>query len=480
MDVNAPACDGPGYHDRRQISLQDGPASHDNDQQEGSPHCGSICDNHTRTTTTTTSSSSMSSSSPYHQRPAEAIHLQRRQPPRRYRNDYLEEPTYDDDDGISIPTVSSVSTRHFYEAELRQEHVYPTLQTLQDLPEDEPSSMLSLPPKPPTTGTSPQSLLPPNLAQQLVNHERTIFKSKPDLPKANQHLAGKPDDSLLKSPPTPIMTAKPNSHPTKDDPALSSKLELAQSLSVDVQPGACAVAGPAPNTTLQNSHLPSLSSEPPTQEEQQEQEQQPQEQEQPQPLRTFEIPVVEATLPEEEDTNGTSSFWKRRVLPLVLILLLLACGTTVGIVCGTGFCSSGDDDLLGDYQTILRTELGAPSDYFDTGSSSRVPNQALEWLAQDSKDYSPTTSQARLAQRYVLAVLYFSTTKKEDWRHCGLTGGTAEDDSCEMPIDATLDLENPLPPASSWLQNTHECTWAGILCGEMEQVQEVALRKFVV
>jgi hypothetical protein len=85
---------------------------------------------------------------------------------------------------------------------------------------------------------------------------------------------------------------------------------------------------------------------------------------------------------------------------------------------------------------------------------STPQNDALIWLAENPNlnDYS----EARLIQRYILAVFYFSTNG-DDWLYCGRSDATCGGD----------------PDEASWLSESSECVWLGIECTDNESVDRI-------
>ena len=101
-------------------------------------------------------------------------------------------------------------------------------------------------------------------------------------------------------------------------------------------------------------------------------------------------------------------------------------------------------------------------------------SRAADWLInEDSMQIS--IDDPNFVQRFVLALLYYSTTDngRQPWSQCQPAPGT-EDESCVYELTGSL---RPLA-ASRWLSSKHECDWGGISCTENETVVELEMGKY--
>lgn len=90
---------------------------------------------------------------------------------------------------------------------------------------------------------------------------------------------------------------------------------------------------------------------------------------------------------------------------------------------------------------------------------------ATEWLlSQDSRKICP--DDPKILQRWVLAVMYFSTGG-EQWLQCSNNILATDDCGNEEPFEAE----------QRFLSAFHECEWAGIDCNELECVTEIEFGK---
>jgi hypothetical protein len=81
---------------------------------------------------------------------------------------------------------------------------------------------------------------------------------------------------------------------------------------------------------------------------------------------------------------------------------------------------------------------------------------AFDWLVEeDTLRLCP--DDANLLQRYVLALLYFSTGG-DNWIKCRRDGVT-------------------LCQGENFLSNAHECEWGGITCDSLDRIQKLNLGK---
>lgn len=113
----------------------------------------------------------------------------------------------------------------------------------------------------------------------------------------------------------------------------------------------------------------------------------------------------------------------------------------------------------------IRTEVSYLSGTSQTGAPllddpSTPQGKAFTWITEvDERQLCPTDT--TLFQRYVLAILYYSTTG-DDWDHC-----SKDDTTCGQTPAGSV--------KSNFLSMVSECDWSGITCTSRGTVREVAL-----
>ena len=92
--------------------------------------------------------------------------------------------------------------------------------------------------------------------------------------------------------------------------------------------------------------------------------------------------------------------------------------------------------------------------------------KALDWLInKDAAFLCP--DEPKLIQRYVLAVLYYSTNG-ENWFQCSASSVIGDD----------CGKEEPFVNKTHFLDESNECLWAGIRCSETQCVTQIEFGKF--
>jgi hypothetical protein len=107
--------------------------------------------------------------------------------------------------------------------------------------------------------------------------------------------------------------------------------------------------------------------------------------------------------------------------------------------------------------------------------------RAVEWIMnEDPLQMEPNNP--RLLQRYMMAFLYYHTTKngEESWRSCNPPQGD-EVDTCTYLEFTRLDNDTiaytPKEDRIRWLSGQDECFWEGVLCGNGADIVGVNLCK---
>eukprot|EP00984_Skeletonema_dohrnii_P005472 scaffold1926_cov83-Skeletonema_dohrnii-CCMP3373.AAC.2 len=128
----------------------------------------------------------------------------------------------------------------------------------------------------------------------------------------------------------------------------------------------------------------------------------------------------------------------------------------------TGTCCNPDDLR----QTILDKVYDGNDSIFDGGPAK----EAMAWLISDACDCGQFCSEDQVVQRYILAVLYFSTDGN-NWDSCSAPDNIQNDDICEVlsRYGNNIIIGDDGKTFSSgfkWLTCNNECEWGGINCNE--------------
>jgi hypothetical protein len=105
--------------------------------------------------------------------------------------------------------------------------------------------------------------------------------------------------------------------------------------------------------------------------------------------------------------------------------------------------------------------------------------KAMDWIInKDPMKLGPDAT--NLIQRYLTALLYFSTTEFGPWLSCN-PAEKGQDESCMWAQLATV-FPNTYQevPWYRWLSSYNECQWAGVFCDEFNQTRAFELCKFIV
>ena len=95
---------------------------------------------------------------------------------------------------------------------------------------------------------------------------------------------------------------------------------------------------------------------------------------------------------------------------------------------------------------------------------STPQGKAFRWIVDEDEFYvCPSDNTCDVIQRYVLAVMYFSTNG-ENWFQCSGNAAASDDCGSDFPFDAGQ---------SRFLAPVTECDWAGIRCSENLCVTEI-------
>ena len=140
------------------------------------------------------------------------------------------------------------------------------------------------------------------------------------------------------------------------------------------------------------------------------------------------------------------------------------------------FAPTVDDPV---YQEVFQRVSAVVDDTNMLQDGVSAYHRALDWLVF-TDDIDPASTQ--LEQRYLLAVLYYSTITDTDvWRACNPPDIDSSNVTCEHQEYIKQGSNVGLPqftsvPSNKWLSSANECDWAGVRCRE-SAVDEIELRK---
>jgi hypothetical protein len=212
----------------------------------------------------------------------------------------------------------------------------------------------------------------------------------------------------------------------------------------------------------------------------------------------------------------------------VVALLVIAVGLSVTFTTKAKNDRKDDTTLTTLPPTTYRESSGIQDQVEKVVGSEKLRDptspcyQALQWILHDDPRQLGEDDPS-LLQRYLHVLFYISTTQKTPWASCNppsssyappsawavarntttnsksngtmndpqdnlddddhaddFDDGAEEDDSCLLPKLQTLD---PVPtylgvPATRWLTQHHECTWAGVVCDDLDHTRELRLCKW--
>eukprot|EP00562_Extubocellulus_spinifer_P003752 CAMPEP_0178536250 /NCGR_PEP_ID=MMETSP0696-20121128/35978_1 /TAXON_ID=265572 /ORGANISM="Extubocellulus spinifer, Strain CCMP396" /LENGTH=1142 /DNA_ID=CAMNT_0020168443 /DNA_START=316 /DNA_END=3745 /DNA_ORIENTATION=- len=110
--------------------------------------------------------------------------------------------------------------------------------------------------------------------------------------------------------------------------------------------------------------------------------------------------------------------------------------------------------------SAILAQLEAISDATDLRRTTTPQGKAVDWLVFEDPSYL-CADDIHLIQRYVLAVIYYSTGGDETWLTCS----------------KTEDIANTCVIGERYLSNYHECVWSGIGCNADNFVTKIAFEE---
>jgi hypothetical protein len=140
-------------------------------------------------------------------------------------------------------------------------------------------------------------------------------------------------------------------------------------------------------------------------------------------------------------------------------------------------CCKPDGDIAG--LILEKVYKGSIIDIFDNSPQK----EAIQWLEKDACECERDVcwSEARLVQRYILAVFYFST-KGANWDSCSEPEDIESTDRCDVqsnygfnPVER--DDEVKVSRGFHWLTCNSECTWSGANCNNSKLLTAIDIEK---
>lgn len=121
---------------------------------------------------------------------------------------------------------------------------------------------------------------------------------------------------------------------------------------------------------------------------------------------------------------------------------------------------------------LIRVIVNSISDTAAVNTAGTPQNSAFNWITEQDPDYICPDDDARLIQRYVLAVFYYSA-RGDRWTDCSApTDPTSEADVEAANEACTIE---PLDGSGSnaWLTPGSECLWGGVVCSDNGIVERI-------
>lgn len=129
-------------------------------------------------------------------------------------------------------------------------------------------------------------------------------------------------------------------------------------------------------------------------------------------------------------------------------------------------------------ELLIKIFINRVSDSNELDTVGTAQNSAFEWLVNDDTAYLCPQA-PNLVQRYVLAVLYFST-RGNRWFQCSAPADLEDPESVAQANDACTIVASPgnrVENSFAWLTGVSECNWGGVACDENEDVIRIDIGK---
>jgi hypothetical protein len=129
-------------------------------------------------------------------------------------------------------------------------------------------------------------------------------------------------------------------------------------------------------------------------------------------------------------------------------------------------------------ELLIQLFINRVSDSDTLNTVGTAQNSAFEWLVNEDSAYLCPQA-PNLVQRYVLAVLYFST-RGNRWFQCSAPSDLEDPESVAQANDACTIVATPgnrEENSSAWLADVSECNWGGVACDENQNVVRIDMGK---
>jgi len=161
-------------------------------------------------------------------------------------------------------------------------------------------------------------------------------------------------------------------------------------------------------------------------------------------------------------------------------ILLVAIGMCITLVVTSNESSNNKNPTTS--PTSARENMGIVEQFVHIVGESNLEiggsphNQATDWILHEDPLQLPPDAE-NLSQRYLLALLYFSTTERRPWRKCNAAIG---DENSECIFEDLIKIEPEYvyvqKDSFRWLSERHECEWVGVYCDEFNQTRAIDLK----
>lgn len=169
-----------------------------------------------------------------------------------------------------------------------------------------------------------------------------------------------------------------------------------------------------------------------------------------------------------------------------------AVGATIGIVLNNNNSDNDDGDIHPREKLQIRETIERVVGEQNVQDLSSPYAQAVTWIIYDDP-MELTPLDDNFVQRYIMAYFYFATSVNGDWFSCAPLNSTAvaatmttseaeamleEDNLCvfqQLRSSSPLTY-NEIEGQGRWLSALHECEWAGLSCGESQEIRLLDLR----
>jgi len=183
----------------------------------------------------------------------------------------------------------------------------------------------------------------------------------------------------------------------------------------------------------------------------------------------------------EYDPDAKPPIYKSRrfrIYGAVLLAVLLATACGIGFGLSKSDSKGAPEEVPSSPPTTFRESLGIQEQLERLVGSQQLSDvegpyyRAMQWLMYgDPKQLTPDDS--NFAQRYILALFYYQSSRDKEWRSCN-PPKNGETGICNWQ-ELQDDFSYITRPAYRWLTGETECFWAGVECDAADQVKEIKI-----